>query len=104
DETVRLDQGVQSAANATEIGDFFQYSIEQPVNLNRQKSAMLPIVNQAVEGKKVSIYNPSVHVKYPLLGLKFKNTTGLHLMQGPITVFESNSYAGDSRILDLQPK
>src|SRR5262245_12373529 len=25
-------------------------------------------------------------------------------MQGPITVFEGNSYAGDSRILDLQPK
>src|SRR5262245_62142854 len=25
-------------------------------------------------------------------------------MQGPITVFENNSYAGDARILDLQPK
>src|SRR5271169_1752348 len=24
-------------------------------------------------------------------------------MQGPITVFENNTYAGDSRILDLQP-
>src|SRR5262249_43654975 len=27
----------------------------------------------------------------------------LHLMQGPLTVFEGNSYAGDARILDLQP-
>ena len=45
-----------------------------------------------------------VHAKFPLLGLKFKNTTGLHLMQGPITVFEDGSYAGDARILDLQPK
>ena len=41
--------------------------------------------------------------KYPLLGLRFKNTTGLHLMQGPLTVFENNSYAGDARIGDLQP-
>jgi hypothetical protein len=103
-EQLRLDQGVQSAATATEIGDFFQYALDQPVNLQRQKSAMLPIINQPVEGTKVSIYNPSVHAKYPLMGLKFKNTTGLHLMQGPITVFEGNSYAGDARILDLQPK
>jgi hypothetical protein len=38
------------------------------------------------------------------LGLKFKNTTGMHLMQGPVTVFEGSSYAGDTRFLDIQPK
>ena len=38
-----------------------------------------------------------------LLGLKFKNTSGLHLSQGPITVFEGSNYAGDSRILDVEP-
>ncbi len=65
---------------------------------------MLPIVNQDVEGTKVSIYNQSVHAKFPLLGLRFKNSTPLHLMQGPITVFEGQNYAGDARILDLQPK
>src|SRR5579862_5846867 len=73
-------------------------------SLPPQKSALLPIVNQDVEGSKVSIYNQNVHAKFPLLGLKFKNSTPLHLMQGPITVFENNSYAGDARILDLQPK
>ena len=81
-----------------------QYKIENPVSLARQKSALLPIVNQEVEGTKVSIYNESVQAKFPLLGLKFKNSTPLHLMQGPITVFDNNSYAGDARILDLQPK
>lgn len=65
---------------------------------------MLPIINQNVEGTKVSIYNQATHAKFPLLGLKFKNTSGLHLMQGPITVFEGSSYAGDARILDLQPR
>jgi hypothetical protein len=28
----------------------------------------------------------------------------MHLMQGPITVFEGSSYAGDARILDITPK
>jgi hypothetical protein len=51
----------------------------------------------------VSIYNHSVQAKHPLLGLKFKNTTGLHLNQGPITVFEGSLYAGDTRVLDVQP-
>ena len=36
-------------------------------------------------------------------GLKFKNTTGMPLTQGPITVFEGSVYAGDTRVLDLQP-
>jgi hypothetical protein len=104
DKAIDIRQGVASAASATDMGDFFQYAIDQPVTLARQKSAMLPIVQQEVEGTKVSIYNQAVHAKFPLLGLKFKNTTGLHLMQGPITVFEGASYSGDARILDLQPK
>ncbi len=100
---LNLAKGIASAATATEMGDYFQYQIAQPVTLARQKSAMIPIVNQAVEGTKVSIYNEAVHAKYPLHGLRFKNTAGVHLMQGPVTVFEGNSYAGDARVMDLQP-
>lgn len=98
-----LAKGVQSAATASQLGDFFQYIINQPVNLPRQKSALLPIVNKEIEGKRLSIYNPAVHAKFPMLGLLLKNTSGLHLMQGPITVFEGSVYAGDARIQDLQP-
>ncbi len=104
DQGVDLRRSVNSSAVAAQLGDFFQYLIEKPVSLPRQKSAMLPIVNQEVEGSKLSIYNQTVHAKFPLLGLRFKNSTPLHLMQGPITVFEGQSYAGDARILDLQPK
>jgi hypothetical protein len=100
-----LDQGasVQSVATASSLGDYYQYVIDRPVDLARQKSALLPIVNKDVEGKRVSIYNPAVQPKHPLLGLKFKNTTGMPLSQGPITVFEGSVYAGDTRVLDLQP-
>jgi hypothetical protein len=97
------DSGVATAATAAKLGDFFQYAIDRPVSLPRQKSALLPIVNKDVEGSRVSIYNERTQAKFPLLGLKFKNTSGLHLMQGPITVFEGSNYAGDARILDLQP-
>jgi hypothetical protein len=94
---------VGSAATAGKLGDFFQYAIDHPVSLARQKSALLPIVGKDVEGTRVSIYNPAVQPKHPLLGLRFKNTSGMHLSQGPITVFEGSTYAGDTRVLDVQP-
>ena len=97
------DAGVSTMATATKLGDFFQYALDKPVSLPRQKSALLPIVNKDVEGTRVSIYNERTQAKFPLLGLKFKNTSGLHLSQGPITVFEGSNYAGDSRILDVEP-
>ncbi len=95
--------GVSTMATATKLGDFFQYVLDQPVSLARQKSALLPLVNKDVEGTRVSIYNERTQAKFPLLGLQFKNTSGLHLSQGPITVFEGSNYAGDSRILDVEP-
>ena len=94
---------VSSAATAAKLGDFFQYAIDKPVSLPRQKSALLPIVGKDVQASRLSIYNERTQAKFPLLGLKFKNSSGLHLMQGPITVFEGSTYAGDARILDLQP-
>jgi hypothetical protein len=94
-------QAVNAAAQGTQAGELFQYVIKTPVSLARQKSAMLPIVSQNVDGEKVSIYNEQVQAKYPLNGFRLKNTTSLHLMQGPVTVFDAGAYAGDARMEDL---
>jgi len=98
-----LERSVQTAAQGGDVGELFQYDIENPVTLARQRSAMLPIVNKTVEGKKVSIYNAGVHAKHPLNGFELKNTSDLHLMQGPVTVFDGGVYAGDARLPDLPP-
>jgi hypothetical protein len=95
--------GVGTAATAAKLGDFFQYAIDRPVSLARQKSALLPIVGKDVQATRLSIYNERTQAKFPLLGLRFKNTSGAHLMQGPITIFEGSNYAGDAQVLDLQP-
>ncbi|MFN0136632.1 MAG: hypothetical protein ACKVS9_11010 [Phycisphaerae bacterium] len=95
--------GVESVANAEAAGELFQYVINVPVSIGRQHSAMLPIVNQPIEGEKVSIYNPATHPKHPLNGLQLKNTSGLNLMQGPVTVFDGGVYAGDAKLPNLKP-
>jgi hypothetical protein len=102
-EPLNLGGSVATAATAAKLGDFFQYAVDKPVTLPRQKSALLPIVGKDVQASRISIYNERTQAKFPLLGLRFKNTSGVHLMQGPITVFEGSTYAGDARVLDLQP-
>jgi hypothetical protein len=92
-----------SIASTEEVGDYFQYVIDHKVTLPRQKSALLPIVKHEVEAARVSIFNEGVQPKFALLGLRFKNSSGQNLMQGPVTVYEGKTYAGDARVLDLQP-
>lgn len=96
-------QAIQSMAAAKSVGELFSYDIAVPVTLVRQRSAMLPIANAEVAGEKVSIYNQSVQTEHPLNGFKLKNTTGLNLLAGPITVFDGGAYAGDARIDNLPP-
>jgi hypothetical protein len=96
-------EGVASVASAEEVGDYHQYVVDQKITLPRQKSAMLPILNKGITGAKVSIYNHAVQARFPLLGIRLKNTSGQPLTQGPITVYEGQTYAGDTRVLDLQP-
>lgn len=95
-------EGIKSVANADEVGDYFQYAIKDNISLARQKSAMLPILDQTIEGQKVSIFNEAVQAKHPLLGVKLKNTSGQPLTQGPITVYDGGVFGGDTRILDVQ--
>jgi len=99
----KKDAGVESLAQAGEVGELFRYVIENPVTIARRQSAMLPIANESIKGEKVSIYNEQVQTKHPLNGLRMKNTTGLHLMQGPITIYDGGVYAGDAKIQDLTP-
>jgi hypothetical protein len=73
------------------------------VSLPRQRSAMIPIVTDDVQAERVSIYNLNVMPRNPLNGAIFKNTSGKHLLQGPITVLDAGAYAGDARIEDLPP-
>ena len=94
--------GIASVASAGRVGELFQYNIAN-VSLPRQRSAMLPIVTDEIEAERVSIYNQSVLPKNPLYGARIKNTTGKHLSQGPLTVLDDRSYAGDAQIDNLPP-
>ncbi len=100
---LNLKQGVASAAQAAEVGELFRYTIAKPVDLARQKTALLPIVNDSVTVEKLSLFNSAVEPRHPMNAARLTNDTKLHLMQGPITVFDGGEYAGDAQIEDLAP-
>jgi hypothetical protein len=95
-------ESVSVAASAAEVGELFQYTVDS-VSLPRQRSAMIPIVSDEIEVERLSIYNFNVLPKNPLNGARIKNTSGKHLLQGPITVFDAQSYAGDAQIDNIPP-
>lgn len=94
----RQSGGVTAAAEGADLGELFRFTIQHPVDLGRRRSAMLPIVTQAVKAEKLSIYNQSVQAKHPLNGARLTNDTGLKLLGGPVTVFDGGAYAGDALI------
>lgn len=98
-----LQQSVVPDVTADEPGELFHYEIALPVTVPQNRSAMLPIANEDVQVERLSVYNRQIHARHPMRGLRLTNTTPLHLMQGPVTVFEDGAFAGDARMEDLTP-
>ena len=85
----------------------FAYQIDIPVSVPRQQSAMIPFVAAEIEAERISVYNSRVQKDHPLTGVRLKNTTDLHLMGGPLTVFDTQEgsaagYVGDALMDDTE--
>jgi hypothetical protein len=93
---------VVAAAAAGQVGELFHYSMDH-VSLPRQRSAMIPVIADDIAVERVSIYNQAVLPNHPLSGARLHNTTGKHLLQGPMTVLDDNAYGGDAQIDNLPP-
>jgi hypothetical protein len=85
------------------VGDLFEYQIEHPVTIRRNQSALVPIVLRAFEGRPVLLYNKATRAENPMRCVEFKNTTGLTLEGGPVTVLEGGSYVGEAMLETVKP-
>ncbi len=97
------------ATSGAQLGTaLFSYDIQVPVSVPRMQSAMIPFLAAPLQARSVSIYNPDVLSDHPMTGARLVNTTKMHLMGGPVTVFEqgsgaSSGYVGDAEIEDTEP-
>jgi hypothetical protein len=85
------------------LGDLFEYEIEHPVTIRRNQSALVPIVLRPFEGKPALLHNSRTRRSNPMRAVEFKNTTGLTLEGGPVTVLEGGSYVGEAMLETLKP-
>jgi hypothetical protein len=96
--------GVETKAVGEEIGDLFEYRIEQTVTVLRDRSALIPIVQTKMEGERVSIFNESTGLQRPMSGMMLKNNTPLTFENGSLTVIDHDAYAGEALMERLKPK
>ena len=96
--------GVTAAATGNELGDLFEYRIDNPVTVQRNRSALIPIIQTKMDGERVSIYNESVRTDRPMGGMMLTNTSPLTFEGGSLTVIDRDAYAGEALMERLKPK
>lgn len=95
--------GAKAAASAREVGEVFQFTLNEPVTIERQRSAMIPILSGTVGARRVSIYNPGDRQDFPMRGVEITNGD-TQLLPGPLAVFDGSTYAGDATINQVAAK
>ncbi|HST11932.1 MAG TPA: carboxypeptidase regulatory-like domain-containing protein, partial [Terriglobales bacterium] len=102
----------QSAqAEGKGFGDFFQYEIKQSVTINKNQSALVPILNARVEAEKVTLWtsegsdddSDSDHPTQALRALWLRNTSGLTLDSGTFNILEKETFAGEGLFDAIHP-
>lgn len=99
----RRESGVEAETTASEVGDLFEYRIDQPVTVLRDRSALIPILQTRMEGERVSIFNEQSPGHRAMSGMLLKNTSPLTLEDGSLTVIDGDAYAGEALLERLKP-
>ncbi|MGE0128742.1 MAG: carboxypeptidase regulatory-like domain-containing protein [Blastocatellales bacterium] len=97
------DSGVEADVETQDIGELFEYRIAHPVTIKRNSSALIPILQNQVEGETVSLYNQETREQNPMSALYLNNNTGLTLESGPLTIIENDTYAGEALTGRIKP-
>lgn len=103
DAITRPGSGVEAAATGSEVGDLFEYHIDQPITVPRDRSALIPILQTRMEGERVSIYNEGNRRDRAMGGMLLKNTSPLTLEGGALTVIDGDAYVGEALMERLKP-
>ena len=96
-----VESTVSVATAGRELGDLFEYRFSTPVTVKKSESAMLPFLQQKVSSRKLLIFQDGKGLN-PLSAAEITNSTGKTLDGGPITVYETGTYAGEALMETLK--
>ncbi len=82
------------------IGDYFEYDIKQKITIDKNQSALVPILQSPIEAQKVTLWNAD---SQPLRALWIKNTSGQILDEGTFNVLDAETFAGEGIMDSIHP-
>ncbi|HEY1800654.1 MAG TPA: hypothetical protein VGG46_06930 [Terriglobales bacterium] len=82
------------------IGDYFEYDIKQKITIDKNQSALVPILQSPIEAQKVTLWNAD---SQPLRALWVKNTSGQILDEGTFNVLDADTFAGEGIMDSIHP-
>ena len=94
---------IAATATGVDLGELFEYRIAQPVTIRKNESAMLPFLQQPIDGRKLLIYSDHTS-QHPTNAVELTNSTGKTLDGGPITVYDGGAYGGEALMETLKAK
>jgi len=92
-----------AVATGQELGDLFEYKLKSPITIQKNRSALVPIVHTNIEAEKISIWNDRSGLPRPARALWLTNTSGLTLDGGSFSVLEADAFAGEGIFDPIRP-
>jgi hypothetical protein len=86
-----------------DVGDLFEYRIARPVTVRRNQSALVPVLQCAMKGDRVLLYNRRTRGKNPMACIELTNSSELTLEGGPVSVTEGDLYVGEAMLDTMKP-
>jgi hypothetical protein len=84
-----------------ELGDLFEYKLQDHVTIRKNQSALVPILQSRIDAEKVSVWNPSE--RSVLRALWLDNSSNLTLDGGSFNVLEGDAFAGEGLMDAIKP-
>ena len=91
-------------AEAAKIGDYFEYNLKEKITIGNNQSALVPILQSALEAEKVTLWS-SVQgsSQVPLRAVWLKNTSGQILDSGTFNIIDNGTFAGEGVLESVHP-
>jgi hypothetical protein len=93
-----------AAASGRDLGDLFEYTLDRPVSIKQNQSALVPILQSQVSADRVSLWSEhGAAGERPLTAVWLTNSSAYTLDAGTLTLLDRNTYAGEALTEAIKP-
>lgn len=103
----RMEASMRAQVLPRDVAGSVRYEIGTPVTIARGATALVPILNQRMEGEDVHLYRPDASAplssQHPWRAGRLVNQGALPLQPGPVAMFAGGAFVGEGLIDRLHP-